>query len=471
MMKRLLLIVLSFSLLLQPCFASKLPDLGDPSLARISQHDMDKLSKDMMTQLRRSGLILNDLIVTDYIKNLGNRLVKSADMGHRKVNFFVMKSSVLNAFAGPGGNIAVNSGLILAARNESELAAVMAHEIAHVRQHHIERFLVRQKDLQIPMIAGLLASIAIGMKNPQAGNAAMMSSMAALTQNVITFTRSNEIEADNIGMQSLSKAGFDPRGMAGMFKLLQNQSRLYDTNVPEILLTHPVTTHRIAEARARASQLKVRHVDSSDEFYMIQSKVRVETSKNNYAALNYFTKQLKKHPKDDALNYGYALALSKSQNYKHADTILLSLIEKHPSSILLTTALAKNYLDQNKFKQADYLLQQILKHHPKSYPLQLEYAMCLINTGEANKAVDLLLGLSVNHRDDASLYGLLAQAQSRAGDKAAAYFSRAQAFQIQGNFKKTTQQLLIAQKLNKNNKYLKAMIDAKLAELNYKTIN
>lgn len=467
MFKKLLPIIFSFALL-QPCYADNLPELGDPSLASISQHDIDSLSKELMTKLQRSGVVLNDIIVTDYIKRIGDRLIHNSNMHKRIINFFVIKSSVLNAFAGPGGNIAVNTGLILAARNESELAAVMAHELAHVQQYHILRLLVKQKQMKLPLIAGVLASIAIGMSNPQAGNAAMMSSMAALQQSFITFTRGNESEADNIGMRTLAKSGFNPHAMASMFQLLQNQSRFYSTKLPEILLTHPVTSNRIADAESRADKLKIPHARSNEEFHLIQAKLRVETSKNNFVALNYFKKALDKHPDEASFNYGYALALAKSQQYKHSNMLLLNLMEKHPDQILLSTALANNYLDQNQNAKAETLLKQALANNSKSYPLQLEYAMCLIHSGDAKQAASMLLNLVVDHRDDANLYSLLAQAQARAGSPAEAYFSRAQAFQIHGDVKKSIHQLLTAQKLNKNNKYLKAMIDAKLAELNYK---
>src|SRR3990167_3802865 len=141
--------------------------------------------------------------------------------------FFLVKSNEINAFAGPGGYIGINSALILASENESEMAAVMAHEMAHVRQHHLYRMLEHQKQMRVPMLASLLASMALGVVNPTLATGALMGSMTGFAQDNINFVRSNEKEADSIGIDMLIKSGLDPRGMAGFFKKMQENMRYY----------------------------------------------------------------------------------------------------------------------------------------------------------------------------------------------------------------------------------------------------
>ena len=155
--------------------------------------------------------------------------------------FFIVKSNEINAFAGPCGYIGVNSQLILATANESELAAVMAHELAHVRQHHLYRMIEHQKQMRIPMLASMLASIALGVLNPTAGTGAMMAALSGFAQDSINYVRSNEKEADRIGIDMLIKSGQDPRGMASFFKKMQENARYYYTdNIPAILRSHPL---------------------------------------------------------------------------------------------------------------------------------------------------------------------------------------------------------------------------------------
>lgn len=158
----------------------------------------------------------------------------------------------INAFAAPGGIIGINSGVIVHSHTESELVAVLAHEIAHVTQRHLARSFEETNRYRLPVAAAMIGSILLGISNPDAGVAAITTVVGANIQKRINFTRANEEEADRIGMHLLVRSGFDPHGMPKFFERLQHNLKYQRNTAPEFLLTHPLTISRVSESRDRA---------------------------------------------------------------------------------------------------------------------------------------------------------------------------------------------------------------------------
>src|ERR1700719_2030684 len=200
-------------------------------------------------------------------------------MGGEFFHYLVVKDLSINSFAVSGGYVFMFTGLILVSSTESELAAVMAHETAHVTQHHIARQIRAQGQQSITTAAAILAAIllgAIGGGQAAEGGIAAASGMAAQQQ--INFTRDNEAEADRVGIGYLAGAGFDTNAMGGFFETLSRHEGLTATYIPAMLIDHPVTTDRIAEARARAAQFPARKGKDSQSFALIRERVRVLTA-------------------------------------------------------------------------------------------------------------------------------------------------------------------------------------------------
>lgn len=228
-----------------------LPELGDGSTQVLSRGSASELGKEFYTYLQGQNLVLDDPLVVRLLRRIGEQLAAGADV-EESFTFFAVADRTPNAFAVPGGYIGVHVGLLGAMRTEQELAAVLAHEIAHIEQHHIERMYQRTSDSQLPTAVALLAAILIGIQAPNAGGAGIYTAIAAAYQDQITFTRENEIEADSVGIRILSAAGYDPDAMAQTFVDLA-QTRTYQADdVPEFLRSHPVTRERIAAAQGRA---------------------------------------------------------------------------------------------------------------------------------------------------------------------------------------------------------------------------
>lgn len=235
---------------------AELPTMGEPVDQVLSPREEAEIGRELMSQARLRLDLNQDPEIAAYIDGLGQRLATHANAtpvdGY---TFFVVRSSSINAFAGPGGYIGVHAGLIEAADAESQLAGVLAHEIAHVSQRHIARSFARAQRDSYMTLATILAGLIIGSQDSEAGQAAITGGIAAERQRQINYTRSNEQEADRLGIALLARAGYTPRGMTEFFETLMRRAGGAGADIPEFLRTHPLSENRIAEAASRAESL------------------------------------------------------------------------------------------------------------------------------------------------------------------------------------------------------------------------
>ena len=224
-------------------FAHELPDLGDVSQATITPHQERQIGLQIMRQIRADPSYLDDPEIASYLNNLGHKLIANSNeaSANQSFEFFAVEDPSINAFALPGGFMGFNSGLMVAAQSESELAAVMSHEIAHVTQKHLARMIASQKYDWVKSIASLALAIIASRANPQASQAVLIASQASMIQSKLDFTRKHEKEADRIGLSILLDAGFDPQGMSTFFERLQKSWRFHENGAPSYLRTHPIT--------------------------------------------------------------------------------------------------------------------------------------------------------------------------------------------------------------------------------------
>ena len=295
-----------------------LPDIGDSTGGLLSPEFERRLGQAFLSQVRKQADIISDPEINTYIESIGYRLVSQSDNNEQQFTFFVINDPLINAFAAPGGIVGINSGVILNSDSESELAGVMAHEIAHVTQKHMARSVEMSKKMSIPMLAAMLGAILIATQNPDAGQAALMAVQGASAQARINFTRTNEQEADRIGIQLLARSGFSPRGMAGFFRKLQQSSR-FSAQAPEFLRTHPLTTRRIADAGARAAAYSgTGDHDESQSFPLVRAKLIARSQETPRRAVEFFSRRLagaEQGNDRDADRYGYIIALTEDGQY------------------------------------------------------------------------------------------------------------------------------------------------------------
>src|SRR5579863_2837857 len=294
-----------------PSVASDLPDLGGPATAMINKFDESQIGRMEMNELRDQNMILEDAEVTDYLQQLGSRLSSQARADEQTFTYLALREPIVNAFATFGGFICINSGLILMTDDEAQLASVMAHETGHVVQRHMARAVQAESRMSLASTAAMLAAVLIAAASGGGGQAvegAIAMSQGVMLQQSINFTRSQEIEADAVGIQLLAGAGFDPQEMATFFESLQRIEGLAEGEIPALLQDHPVTSERIATSRARAAQL-VRATPQPESlgYAFIKERVRVLVTPPEQRPAQYYQTLREHRALTPAERYGEAL--------------------------------------------------------------------------------------------------------------------------------------------------------------------
>ncbi|MGC1956026.1 MAG: M48 family metalloprotease [Gammaproteobacteria bacterium] len=444
-----------------------LPDIGDSSGAVLSQVDEQALGEAFMREMRARLDIVDDPEIADYVQSLGYRLASRSEMRDLRFQFFVIASPVINAFAAPGGFIGINAGLIEATTSESELAAVLAHEIAHVTQRHLARAIELAGNMTLPALAGILAAIALGIVGGgQAGTAAAAALTAGQAQMQLNFSRSNEQEADRLGMQILYASGFDPQAMSTFFERLQ-QSQRYFAKPPEFLSTHPVTGSRIADSRSRAEQFPYRQYVDSVAYQLIQAKLRVVVNGDPQQAVQYFAEAKdEEQPQVGVVTrYGYILALLKAG---YAERARAELGELSPAAveaqIPLQIAAARVELELGKVDEALRIYQEATRLYPNDRALTYGYAEALLRAGQPAEVLALVDRYRRHYPLDAVLYKASAEAHMQLGHQVEAKVALAEHYYLSGQLDAAIEQMRLAQKVPENDFYQRARITARLSE-------
>lgn len=441
-----------------------LPEMGDPSTAEVTPDDERRLGESLMRWLRQKDMIASDPLVQSYINSLGYQLVANSNEYNQPFTFFVVSDPSINAFAAPGGFIGVHIGLILTSQTESELAAVLAHEIAHITQKHLTRTYESAKKHQLTTAVALLAAILIGQNVENLTEAAIATSVAANAQLQLNFTRAHEQEADYIGIRTLANAYFDPQGMPDFFERMQKASRLYGTAPPEFLSTHPVTVNRIAESRDRARNITVRAGKPNKLYEFIKARIEVQKAKDIHRFIREY--QLIKSSVKNPLIYQYTLAIAylKAEQAPKAMKTIKPLVKSEPENILYRIAQAEIQQSLKQSKLALKNFQSLLSLYPYDYAITIHYAQHLLLTGHNKMAYTLLQDYQRNRSSDILTLNLLSQAASKTGKTAEAYLYLAEHNFLKGNTHNAISHLKTASSVKGLDYYLSAKIEAKLKE-------
>jgi predicted Zn-dependent protease len=430
-----------------PADSFRLPDMGSSSDSMMTLAAEARIGKAFMRSVRNALPVMDDPLATSYIESLGNALVEADPTASGNFTFFLIDKPVVNAFAGPGGYIGIYAGLVLAADTESELAAVVAHEIAHVTQRHLMRSFEDQSKMSIPTTALLIAAAVLGAQvSGDAGAAAIAGVQAAAIQRRINFTRDNEKEADRIGIQTLAGAGHDPFAMAGFFERLSKATRVYETNAPEFLRTHPVTADRIADSLGRAEGFGARQRPDSLRFLLTRAKLREGAYQRAEQSVAHFEGTLRegRFRTEVAERYGYALALERSRRFKDAKRESDRLIAAHPSQAEFIVLDANLDLALGNSERALSHLRQAVSLFPSQWSLRVAYAEVLMAAGQAARALDELKAVVRLRPGNAMLYEMLVQAATKAGDQTSVDRYRAEKLYAEGDLEPAIRHLELA---------------------------
>lgn len=446
-----------------------LPDLGDSSSAIVSPLQEYELGRSWLKAFRSQVPTVNDPLLQEYLENLIYELATHSQLKDRRLEVVIVDNPTLNAFAVPGGVIGVHNGLFLNAENEDQLAAVLSHELAHLSQRHFARTLEDANRKSIPTMAAMLASLVLlATTGSEAGIAAMSATQAAALQSQLRFSRNNEREADQIGMQTMNNAGLNPNAVADMFEQMQRTLRYAGNRPPEFLLTHPVTESRIADARSRAAlYAKKDDVDNFD-FHLMRARVELSFAENPQQAIKRFQDKLDRSRNDkerESAQYGLVLALMQTRDYARADELLAPLLARSPNRIAYVVAKAELDTGAGNVKQALALLQKHLGINPGNHPLTMTYAKVLLAVGNPYAAERLLTQHVKQHPNDPAVWYLLAETSGLAGNIIGVHMARAEYFILNGVLDQAEKQLEYALRLAKDDYHNAAIIRTRIKDI------
>lgn len=438
-----------------------LPEMGDASATILSADEDKRLGQAFMRSVRSQAEIVESPEINSYINALGYKLLGSAG-SQQPYTFFVVNDPAINAFAGPGGYIGIHTGLILAAESEGELAAVVAHEIAHVSQRHLARAFQKASTGNLQTAAAILAAIIIG--NPAVTQAAIALSTASNIQQQLNFTRDHEREADRVGIETLAQAGYDPRQMPAFFTRLQQSTRYMQSDLPELLRTHPVTPSRIADSSNRAEQFPPVKPRESDDFYLIQAQLQTlhGERQERLKILDTYTSP------STTQQYEQALWQLKSANLQQAEQLSQALLKKAPEKDLFIALQTRIELEQNTLEQAHTRLAEALNLYPNHPLLTLLQVETELRLNRAEQAVVLLRQLILQQGRFLlpSYYQLLAQAEMANGRESDSYQAMAEYYYLIGHTRSAVDQLKIAlDRTDKEDSFRWQRLNSRLTEL------
>lgn len=489
---------------------SDLPDIGSSAGELIDPSVEQQYGAYTLYELRRLGMVLDDPLVDDWLHAMGYRLAASSDTPQLPFTFFMMRDRQINAFATLGGYIGINAGLVITAENEAEVAGVVAHEIAHVSQRHVLRAVERARKDQLPillaMIGAIAASQAAGSSSSESSEsssnataAVVTGAMALMAQRQINYTRSNESEADRVGIQTLARSGYEPNGMADFFERMQraNRGNSGGYQVPEYLRSHPVTTTRISETRQRAGKLAAERPVATgsgprapaslllpgiyslgegsvtglgENFGWVRERLRVLSAPDPAAALREY-RALARAPGSrttDAQRYGLALAQMRGGYPAEAEATLDDLLKRHPQHLWLELARAQAAAVAGRKAVASERFDALLARHPDSRPVRVTYAQALgefATPAAGRRAQEVLRPLLASSAEDPLFQRSFARASELAGDLVRAGEAYAETAYLNGRAVDALNQLAGLMKRDDLDYYQRARIEARMAAI------
>lgn len=473
---------------------SRLPDIGSSAGELLTPARQAEYGGMMLRELRNYGYLVDDPLVDDWLQAMGTRLGSNSAQPQQKFTFFMLKDRQINAFATLGGYIGMNAGLVLTAEREDEVAAVLSHEISHVTQQHVLRSVEKAQRDQIPILLGMLAAViaaqqAGGNSSGDATMAAITSGMGLMQQLQIDFTRSNESEADRLGIRTLARSGYDVDAMAGFFERMSAAMRGNEGgySTPDFLRTHPVTVTRISEAKSRAEQMKKDTVllttatptgvrqervnptepsadpikasgnpllpgsmqlslpslglprGPSGQFDWARERLRVLSAPTPSELVREYQdlRRSQKNGLSDPQRYGVAIAQLRDGGnaVQQALQDLQQLQSEHPDNLWVNLALGEAESRTGHHAEANRRFDALLQKLPQSRPVALTYAQVLNEQGgvEAGKRAQAMLRpLLARAGDDPVFQRTFARACELAGDTVRASEAYAEAAYLNG---------------------------------------
>ena len=442
----------------------QLPDLGSTASNYMSEYDSQILGRAFMRQSRYQTPYINDPELVEYINDIGQSLLAQSSDAGEEYHFYLIDNDVINAFAVPGGHIALHKAILTKAESESELASVISHEISHVTQQHIGRKLEGSRFDSFLALGALLAAAAAG--GAEAAQAAFGVTQASIIDRQLSYSRSYEAEADSLGMRLMSKAGFDTRAMPVFFKRLLDESRINESHAPEFMRSHPLTINRITETSERVSLYPAADPRDESRFKLMQAKALAAYAEKPKTVRDLYQSKIRLGDKSLATRYGYAVSLTSSNEFDQAREQFAALLAEHPDNVTIALSNADNELEDGEIERGLSLLQSLYERERSkgSHLIDIYYANALVLTDRNEEAIPILREAIANDPEEPYFHILISRAHGLTGDNLRSYQSRAEYHYLQGNYEFALRQIKSAFDLAESD-YDKARLNARADDI------
>ena len=421
-----------------------LPNLGHPSAVVMSRAQQTAFGKAFLAHARGTYRFVHNPDALAFVRTLGRRLVAASFDPQIDFHFYILKNPVVNAFSVPGGYVFINTGAIIAARNEDELAAVMSHEISHDTQRHIPRLIALSHKLSWAALAGVLAgALLMGTSQFEGGAAAMSLSSAALASETLKHRRGYESEADHFGLRTMARAGFNPHAMAAFFKRLKTYDRFMSVDIPESWRTHPATDIRIAEAENLAARYPNPPIPDRPAFDRFQAVLLAREGSPHTTAAR-LAHELKGRHDPSARRYGEAVADMRLGRFTAARRRLGALIAASPRVVAYRMTLAQLWRDTGHLRAAVAVLRGARTLRPQSLWIGVLDARALLDAGDTAAAHRLIKHLIDRAPYRPDLYRTLAHVYGRRHDYLHAHEALAESLFLEGDGQGANAELRLA---------------------------
>lgn len=398
-----------------------------------TRKDERELGEKLHAMIRAQMPIIEDPVVTNYVQDMINRISLHVPSQPWEFKSTVIRSNQFNAFAAPGGFVYVYSGLILHCKHEADLAGIMSHELAHVTQRHIaKRF---EKQQIIGPAAMLLTLAGAFMGGSEVGQAMMAGSQAAAASAMLAYSRQDEREADQVGMNYLVAAGYNPKGMVRGFEVLKRKQYTSGGAIPTYLSTHPGLMERIGYISDRLLRMPPEYVQRPDNdlrFHKVQTILRAHYS-DPTIALRYYNKE---DTDMSCLDFmGKAIVLSRLHRISEARSFFVKALNCGKQDPLVLREVGRFYFEIGNFEEAGPLLQKSLLLDSKDLMTLFFYARMLSEQGEYKQAIKYMKKIADKVPDDAEVRQALGTMYGQTGDLFRAHLELAYAAMYQNNKK------------------------------------
>lgn len=463
---------LALFLTVQAAHPDDLPELGDVASNELSLAAEKRIGQQIMNEIRtREPSYMDDPDVETYLNQLGARLVAVSNDPGMGFQFFAIDDPSINAFALPGGFIGVQTGLLLAAQTESELAGVLAHEISHVTQRHIARQIFQSKKVSMASLIAMGLALLAARSNSQVAGAALSTAQAGAISSQLAFSRDFEREADRLGFDMLRRSGFDARGMSLFFERLQQTSRLYENNATAYLRSHPLTGERISDMQNREQATAYRQVPDSSDFQLVRARVRALQGRPS-DAVAVFEELLRdrKYSSEASARYGLAVARVRSRDWAAAEQELVAVRKLKVSSAMVERLLAEVKIARGDRDAGFALYREAMARYPLNMPLVYSYGTALIadrKFAEALRFADVQLQ---SYPRDLRLHAMRADSYGALGRRSQQHLALAEMSALKGQTAGAIEQLQLAQQAGDANFYEMSVIDGRLREMKRRQI-